>query len=204
MDVSILAYLVSPSQFNLYDSLDFILKSGILSLVAILVAISTFFYQQHRERSKQKEEFQDRLNRICNLLLLDMEVWEKWLLGNLPEDYKIQTEFGEYTENNISTDHYHSIVYSGLITYFQKDTQREVTHFYHIMTLHNKRIFDMGQMLNSKMSSSKLGANDLKDLHESHTWKHNQEQLIIYENEMKERLPIVKKLLSSEMRSLRK
>lgn len=62
----------------------------------------------------------------------------------------------------------------------------------------------MSQMLNSKMNSNKLNIDDHVELQESFAWKHNQEQLTIYENKMRELLPIVKKLLNSEMERLKK
>ena len=93
-------------QFNINDSLDYILRSGILSLISIIVAITVFFYQQYRDRKARKLEFHDRLIRTCNLLLVDMIEWEKWLSDEKYEAQLIRHNNSAYTENVLSIDNY--------------------------------------------------------------------------------------------------
>jgi len=183
----------------LVDTLSYLVSVGIFQLASIVVAIIVFFYQYSRDNKNKKIDFKDRMNRISNLLLLDLSVLEG-SRGKNPDVQIVLTPSGEYIEDHISTEHYESFVYSGLITYFKQETQLAVTHFYHHIMLHNKRIWDMGEMVNSRLNSGKYNDQDRKDLEESIAWKINQEQLIGYDKEIKEQIPIVKKLLNAELK----
>ncbi len=46
--------------------------SGTLSLISLLVAIATFFYQQDREKRIKVEELHDALRRWCNAFKNDI------------------------------------------------------------------------------------------------------------------------------------
>ena len=139
---------------------------------------------------------------MSNLILQDLKVVE----SRASDDKKIfivQTSKGEYIEDHLSTEHYQSLIYSGLITYFQNETQSEVTHFYHLITLHNKRVFDMGEMINSRLNSAKFSQTDRNDLEGSIAWKLNQEQLVEYDKEINKKLPTVRNLLNNELQRLK-
>lgn len=43
--------------------------SGILSLVSILVAIFTFFFQQHREKKIKQKELNEKISLYCKSVL---------------------------------------------------------------------------------------------------------------------------------------
>jgi len=182
----------------LADTLDYLVKSGVLQLSSVLIAIIAFFSQYYRDRNNRKVEFRDRIKRISSLLLLDLSALEE---GRWKKDdvQKVLTSKGIYLEDHLSTEHYQTMVYSGLITYLKKETQSELTHFYHFITLHNKRMFDMGDMINRRLNSAKFGDVERLDLEESIAWKLNQEQLAIYEKEIVVKIPIIKKLLNEEL-----
>jgi hypothetical protein len=59
-------------------------------------------------------------------------------------------------KNIYGLENYHSVINSGLITYFPKDTILELSVFYHYLDLHNKRIYDMNSMVNSIMNSDTI------------------------------------------------
>ena len=61
----------------------------------------------------------------------------------------------------------------------------------------------MGEMINSKMNSSDHSLAYLRKLEQSYAWKLNQEQLTIYETEIRKRIPEVKGLLNEEIRKLK-
>jgi len=56
----------------LADTLDYLVKSGVLQLASVLIAIIAFFSQYYRARNNRKVEFRDRIKRISSLLLLDL------------------------------------------------------------------------------------------------------------------------------------
>lgn len=173
-------------------------QSGILSLIAIIIGIIFFFHQRKNEKEEIKRKFNDRLSRACKLLLVDIDAW--LLLrnkGDLP-----------YTESVYSLENYRSVVNSGLVTYLEKDTIVQITILYHYLELHNKRIFDMNDMVNSVMNSVKdssdISREREKQLMESHAWVQNVQNLTIYEGEMRTRLPVVKDKLIDEIKDLNK
>lgn len=98
----------------------------------------------------------------------------------------------EYTENMLSEENYHSVVNSGFNIYFEKRTQEELTKLYHYIALHNKRIELMSNIMH-------LNFQDIKTV-----WHSHQQQLALYEKELKIRFPVVKKCLEDELNNLKK
>ncbi len=203
MDVSLLAYLVSPVQLNVNDPvasiLDWISK---VSLTGILIALLSFYNQQRKEKKNKKQESIERICRISNALLIDINELNVWYASDKYKILKTRRYNAEYSENVINTTSYQSIVNSGLITYFQKDTQEQLNSYYFYATVHNKRIYDMAQMFNNKMNSSDFNENDIKKLTDSHAWILNENELTKYENEIIKALPIVRTQLNDELERL--
>jgi hypothetical protein len=136
-------------------------QSGIFSLSAIIIGIIFFFRERQNENKEIERKFNDRLSRACRLLLVDID---KWQLDKSKES-------APFSETVYSLENYRSVVNSGLITYLEKDTILELTILYHYLELHNKRIFDMNDMVNSVMNSVKDSSNispEEKQLHESY------------------------------------
>lgn len=180
--------------FNLQDSFNSSLKvlneqSGILTLISILAAIIVFFYQQHNE----KDKFNQRIVNACKALLAD--------LSHLEGTYKgleriTDPEKGiEYGNIWITTEYYNSVVNSGLITYFDKKTQVELSQFYLRISLFNQWRdelirFGLYSVLQEPRRTTVL--NDIQKMMTDH------------QKEIESKLPIVKNLLDVEIKKFSK
>jgi hypothetical protein len=56
-----------------------IFQSGVLTLFAIVTALSIFLYQQRKETIKVKRELNDRISRARNLVLVGIDEWYEWI-----------------------------------------------------------------------------------------------------------------------------
>jgi hypothetical protein len=138
--------ILNGGPFTVDDILDFLNRqSGILTLSSILVAIGIFFLQQHRDKVNKQKELNERLKRVCKTILTDIETIEE---GFGPTKYpKIKkSEKGEdtvYTSVSVSTEIYHSLLNSGLFTYFEKKTQLGIGNLYYNIIVFNQTMRDM-------------------------------------------------------------
>jgi len=152
---------LSFDQFNINDSISstgqFLNdQSGILTLLSVVVAIIFFFVEQDKQRKDKQQEFNDRLRRICNTLLIDIDYLDDYYKGEIYKALKVKRHAADYSQNIINTSSYQSVINSGLITYFQKETQKELNSYYFYITMHNKRIFFMAEMANNTLNSRDL------------------------------------------------
>jgi hypothetical protein len=172
-------------------------QSGIFSLSAIIIGIIFFFWQRQNENKEIERKFNDRLRRACKLLIVDIENWRP-IKSN---------ESAPFAETVYSLENYRTVVSSRLITYLEKDTILQLTILYHYLELHNKRIFDMNDMVNSVMNSVKDSSDISRErenqLKESYAWVQNVQNLVIYEGEINRRLSIVNDKLNSELGKLK-
>jgi hypothetical protein len=78
-------------------------QSGILTLSSIVAAILVFFYEQHKQRKDTKQEFNDRLCRICNTLLIDINVVNEYYISEEYKSLKVKHYAADYSQNIINT-----------------------------------------------------------------------------------------------------
>ena len=185
-------------QFNLNDSitsvLDWITR---FSLAGILVTLLSLYYQRSKEKKNKIQEFNDRINRACKLLLVDIDEFEKsWY------DLRVRLE-EPFTFGVFNLENYHSVINSGLITYFKRETQGELTKFYHHLELHNRRVFEMSFVANITLSKTNL-EEDRGKLLDSFAWQHLRLMLNRSERQIEEKMSTVKNLLNNEIKSVTK
>ena len=154
----------------------------------------SLYFQRRKEKKNKIQEFNERVNRACKLLLVDVDEFEKVLLNPSKEPLT----FGVF-----SLENYHSVVNSGLITYFKGETQIAATQFYHLLELHNRRVFEMSFMTISTLNKTNSNEEHIKLLN-SIAWKHNELILKQSEIKIKERSPKVRDLLNDEIKSVSK
>ena len=114
--------------------------SGILSLASILIAIITFFYQQHREKKIKQEELNEKISLFCKSILKDIANIKELINGNNYFKRIIQEQEIHYTILTISTNIYNSLLHSGIFTHLGIDTQLELNECYYKIQLHNEAL----------------------------------------------------------------
>jgi flagellar basal body-associated protein FliL len=117
----LMAVTVAPS-FDFYQAFIDTLKSGVLTLLAVITAIGIFFYQQNNEKRK----FNERIQNACKALLTDLGQIEEFYSSSEDKMTISLEDDIEYTNTSIGVEYYQSIVNSGLITYFDERTQVEL------------------------------------------------------------------------------
>jgi DUF1680 family protein len=90
---------------------------------------------------------------------------------------------------------------AGLITYLKEETQNKLNTYYFYATLHNKRTYDLAGIYNDKASLTEFRIEDIERLTETLAWQLNERELTKYEEDMKELIPKVKRLLDDEIKN---
>ena len=192
--------------------LDVIFKAG---LFGGFISISVFAYQIFNERRRKEKESKERLCRVCNALRIEIDNLDNWynseeydaLKTRRPSQRIITTAPNlpiQYSQNIINTAPYDGIVNSGLITYLKEETQKKLNEYYFLVTMHNKRMYDLAQIFNNKASSLEIETvEDEEKITLSLAWHLNEGELTKYEEKMKELTPELKKLLDDEIKSIK-
>ena len=88
----------------------------------------------------------------------------------------------QYSQNIINTASYDGIVDSGLIIYLKEETQEKLNEYYFLITMHNKRMFDLAQIFNNKASSLETEkVEEEEKITSSLAWHLNEGELTKYE-----------------------
>lgn len=181
---------------NLNDSVASTLKflneqSGILSLSSILAAIVVFFYQQHSERKK----FNERIINACKALMTDLgEIDKAYSSGELIKTTLIERDI-DFTNTSIGTEYYQRVVNSGIITYFGKETQIELSNVYYNIFLFNEGLREANHFVFFSPLEKSIQDTIIDNV---------AQKLTKHENEIKTKIPVVKRLLEAEIQKLRK
>lgn len=184
---------------TLYEVLDLVSKFGIATAIVI------YCIQVYRERRNKKKESNERLCRVCNTLLIEVNALDEWYKSAEYEALKKRHYAAEYSENIINTAPYDGVVNSGLITYLKDKTQEKLNDYYFLATVHNKRMYFMAQIYNNKASSTEFKLEiDLRKITESEAWKLNETELTTYEKKMKDLIPEVRQLLDAEIKEIKR
>ena len=100
-------------------------NTGLISLVSIVVAIIFFFLRTFDEKKKLKEEINERIIRICNVILNDVQDIENDLVNGKSQK-EIDEKGNEFFLMYLSTFIYESVIDSGLYTYLSSKSQIEL------------------------------------------------------------------------------
>jgi hypothetical protein len=119
--------------------------NGILSVIAILVGIIIFFYQQHSDKKQKEKELHDMIRQFCQTILNDIKEIRKHITVAGHTKVNWEPKKIEYTQVFISTNVYQSVLHSGVFTHFETDTQLNLDMLYYIIEGVNdnhKRLLD--------------------------------------------------------------
>jgi hypothetical protein len=164
-----------------YDILDLISKFG------IFVTLVIFGITLYRDRKNKKKESNERLCRVCNTLLVQINELDEWYKKPEYEALKRRHYTMEYSENIINIYPYEGIINSGLITYLKVDTQKKLNDYYFVASVHNKRMYSLAEIYNNKGSTIEFKfPQDLPTITESESWKLNETELTRYEKMMRD------------------
>jgi hypothetical protein len=97
----LMAVTVAPS-FDFYQAFIDTLKSGVLTLLAVITAIGIFFYQQNNEKRK----FNERIQNACKALLTDLGQIEEFYSSSEDKMTISLEDDIEYTNTSIGVEYY--------------------------------------------------------------------------------------------------
>lgn len=139
-----------------------------------------FFYQQDREKKQKEKELHDMIRRFCNTIQTDITTIKNAISGDKYPKKKIENKNIEYTNVLLSTKVQESLIYSGLFSHFESETQTNLDELYYKIEHNNDNLARLADVIISK---SKFPQSNLQDVVD------NFEKLITdYEQEIKEYL----------------
>ena len=96
--------------------------SGTFSLVSIIIAIFTFFYQQWREKKRKQQELNEKISLFCKTILKDIKNIQDEINGETYLKRIREKDEINYTVLTISTNIYTSLLHSGIFPHLGIDT----------------------------------------------------------------------------------
>jgi hypothetical protein len=162
--------------------------------IAIIIAVLIFIYEQGYENDRRRKDENDKIIRSCDSILRELQDIEtalkdpKYPLIDYPQ-------FGgaKFTDVYLGTNAFRSISQSGLFSYFDLETQNQLSKLYTRIDLFNKESDYLFKFIDQFQLSS--GQNTeyyrlrLKILGE---------YIGLLENEIKELLPLIKTLIQEQ------
>ena len=174
-------------------------NTGLISLVSVVVAIIFFFLRTFDEKKKLKEEVNERIIRICNVILNDVQDIENDLVNGKSQK-EIDEKGNEFFLMYLSTFIYESVINSGLYTYLSSKSQIELDHLYFNIKLRNETIRERERLIINFNLSNKITERMTKSFNEM---KYEYNQLIRdYERNIKQELNTVKIFINEDMSKL--
>jgi len=174
-------------------------NTGLISLVSVVVAIIFFFLRTFDEKKKLKKEVNERIIRICNVILNDVQDIENDLVNGKSQK-EIDEKGNEFFLMYLSTFIYESVINSGLYTYLSSKSQIELDHLYFNIKLRNETIRERERLIINFNLSDKITEQMTKSFNEM---KYEYNQLIRdYERNIKQELNSVKIFINEDMTKL--
>lgn len=107
---------------------------GLIEVIAIAVAVITFWLTLRQQEIDRKEELNRRLNMARQLIFGEIrEIQNSFNFRNRI----IRTSTTEFYNISYNYDGYESVLHSGLFSYFSNNTQTTIKRLYHGVKLHN-------------------------------------------------------------------
>jgi hypothetical protein len=174
-------------------------NTGLISLVSIVVAIIFFFLRTFDEKKKLREEVNERIIRICSVILNDVEDIENDLVNGKSQN-EIDEKGNEFFLMYLSTFIYESVINSGLYTYLSSKSQIELDHLYYNIKLRNETIRERERLIINFNLSDKITDKMTNSFNEM---KYEYNKLIRdYERNIKHELNTVKIFINEDMTKL--
>ena len=174
-------------------------NTGLISLVSIVVAIIFFFLRTFDEKKKLREEVNERIIRICSVILNDVEDIENDLVNGKSQK-EIDEKGNEFFLMYLSTFIYESVINSGLYTYLSSKSQIELDHLYYNIKLRNETIRERERLIINFNLSDKITDKMTTSFNEM---KYEYNKLIRdYERNIKHELNTVKIFINEDMTKL--
>ncbi len=171
-------------------------NTGLISLVSVVVAIIFFFLRTFDEKKKLKKEVNERIIRICNVILNDVQDIENDLVNGKSQKENDETG-NEFFLMYLSTFIYESVINSGLYTYLSSKSQIELDHLYFNIKLRNETIRERERLIINFNLSDKITEQMTKSFNEM---RYEYNQLIRdYERNIKQELNTVKIFINEDM-----
>jgi hypothetical protein len=171
-------------------------NTGLIGLISVVVAISFFFIKAFNQKRKSREEVNERIIRICNVILNDVQDIENDLInGKFPKE--IDEKGNEFFLMYLSIFIYESVINSGLYTYLSSKSQIELDHLYFNIKLRNETIRERERLITTFNLSNNVTERMTKSFNEM---KCEYNKLITnYEQNIKQELNKVKNYINEDM-----
>jgi F0F1-type ATP synthase membrane subunit a len=171
-------------------------NTGLIGLISVIVAIVFFFIKTFNEKKKVREEVNERIIRICNVILNDVQDIENDLINGKFQK-EIDEKGNEFFLIYLSTFIYESVINSGLYTYLSSKSQIELDHLYFNIKLRNETIRERERLIMTFNLSSNVTEKMTKSFNEM---KYEYNRLINnYEKNIKQELTKVKDYINEDM-----
>lgn len=152
-------------------------NTGLIGLISVVVAIIFFFIKTFNEKRELREQVNERIIRICNVILNDVQ--------------------DEFFLMYLSTFIYESVINSGLYTYLSSKSQIELDHLYFNIKLRNETIRERERLITTFNLSNNVTERMTKSFNEM---KYEYNKLIHnYEKNIKRELNKVKNYINEDM-----
>jgi hypothetical protein len=171
-------------------------NTGLIGLISVVVAIIFFFIKTFNEKRELREQVNERIIRICNVILNDVQDIENDLINGKFQK-EIDEKGNEFFLMYLSTFIYESVINSGLYTYLSSKSQIELDHLYFNIKLRNETIRERERLITTFNLSNNVTERMTKSFNEM---KYEYNKLIHnYEKNIKRELNKVKNYINEDM-----
>lgn len=171
-------------------------NTGLIGLISVVVAIIFFFIKTFNEKKELREQVNERIIRICNVILNDVQDIENDLINGKFQK-EIDEKGNEFFLMYLSTFIYESVINSGLYTYLSSKSQIELDHLYFNIKLRNETIRERERLITTFNLSNNVTERMTKSFNEM---KYKYNKLINnYEKNIKQELNKVKNYINEDM-----
>ena len=183
--------LLSPNFPKLSDALE--KHQGLIAVAGLIVVIILFRIEQVIDSNNKKDEIRNRLLTACNILSLELTQYKDTFSNTT-----IMVNDGNnipYINNVLNLDGYNSILYSGLLSHFGRETQDLIKRLYERIRLHN-------EILLYKMRYDDIFFLYDQSIRRQQLWltrvARYDSVLFVYESEIKGLIPLLERKIETE------